>query len=84
MKSLFGCTLLLISIHVTTCSRTINITCHSIVDGVPEIVVQDRAQAVAMTTKSLNYNLFVNEISVWMYTSPDFDPCDGLCKHNQY
>ena len=42
---------LLISIAVTTCTRTINITCHSTVDGVPEISVQDRAQAAAMATK---------------------------------
>ena len=50
-QSLFGCTLLLISIPVTACARTINITCHSTVDGVLEISVQDHAQAVAMATK---------------------------------
>ena len=45
------CTLFLISIHVTVCARTINVTCHSTVDGVPEVSVQDRAEAVAMATK---------------------------------
>ena len=30
------------------CARTINITCHSTVDGVPEISVQDCAQTVAI------------------------------------
>ena len=50
-KSLFGCTLLLISIFVTACARIINITCHSTVNGVSENSVQVRAQAVAMATK---------------------------------
>ena len=45
------CTLLLISISVTACARTINVTCHSTVDGVSENSVQVRAQAVAMATK---------------------------------
>ena len=49
--SLFGCTLLLISIPVTACARTINVTCYSTLDGVSEISVQVRAQAVAMATK---------------------------------
>ena len=43
-KSLFGCTLLLISIPVSACARTINVTCHSTVDGVPENSVQDRSR----------------------------------------
>ena len=43
--------LLLISISVTACARTINITCYSTLDGVSEISVQVRAQAVAMATK---------------------------------
>ena len=50
-KSLFGCTLLLISIPVMACARTINVTCHSTLDGVSENSVQVRAQAVAMATK---------------------------------
>ena len=50
-KSLFGCTLLLISIPVTACAHIINVTCYSTVDGVSEISVQVRAQAVAMATK---------------------------------
>ena len=36
---------------VTACACTINITCHNTVDGVSEISVQDRAQAVGMATK---------------------------------
>ena len=36
---------------VTACARTINLTCYSTVDGVSEISVQVRAQAVAMATK---------------------------------
>ena len=36
---------------MTACARTTNITCHSTVDGVLEISVQDRAQAVVMATK---------------------------------
>ena len=54
--------------HVTACACTINITCHSTVDGVSVNSVQDRAQAVAMTTNTLSYNLFVNEIPIWMPT----------------
>ena len=45
------CGIELISIHVTACARTINVTCRSTVYGVPENSVQDRAQAVAMATK---------------------------------
>ena len=48
---LFGCTLLLISIPVTACARTINVTCHSTVNDVSDNSVQVRAQAVAMATK---------------------------------
>ena len=36
---------------MTTCTHTINITCHSTVDGVSEISIQDRAQAIAMATE---------------------------------
>ena len=50
-KSLFGWTLLLISIPVTACARIINVTCHSTVDGVSDNSVQVRAQTVAMATK---------------------------------
>ena len=50
-KSLFECTLLLISIDVTARARVINVTCHSTVNGVSENNVQDRAQAVAMARK---------------------------------
>ena len=32
-------------------ARIINVTCHSTVDGVPEISVSDPAQAVALATK---------------------------------
>ena len=49
-KSLYGCTFLIL-ISVMACARTINVTCHSTVDGVSEISVQDRAQAIAMATK---------------------------------
>ena len=56
-KSLFGCTLLLISISVTACARITNIPCYSTLDGVPEISVQVRAQAVAMTTKHPHISL---------------------------
>ena len=82
-KTIFGCTLLLISIPVTACTRTINITCHSTLNGVSETSVQVRAQAVAMATKHPDISLIVEEISVWMHTPPDFNPCDGLCTHNQ-
>ena len=50
-KSLFGWILLLISIPVTACARTINVQCHSTVNGVLENSVQVRAQAVAMATE---------------------------------
>ena len=50
-KSLFGCILVLMSIFVTACARTTIVTCHGTVDGVLEIRVQVRAQAVAMATK---------------------------------
>ena len=36
---------------MTACARTINVTCHSTLDAVPEISVQVRAPAVAMATK---------------------------------
>ena len=36
---------------VTAGARTINVTCHSTVDGVSENSVQVRAQAVTMATK---------------------------------
>ena len=48
---LFRCTLLLISILVMACARTITITCHSTLDGVLKISVHNRAQVVAMATK---------------------------------
>ena len=54
---LSGCTLVLISISVTACVRTINITYHSTADGVPETSVQDCAQAVAMATKHPDISL---------------------------
>ena len=41
----------MISILVTACARTINVTCHSTLDAVPVISVQVRAQTVAMATK---------------------------------
>ena len=50
-KSLCGCILNLIPIFVTICAHTINIPCYSTLDGVPEISVQVRAQAVAIATK---------------------------------
>ena len=50
-KSLFGCKLIQISIRVTACACTINITCHSTVDGVPKNSVQNCEQTVAMATK---------------------------------
>ena len=50
----------MISIFVTACARTINITCHSTVDGVSENSVQVRAQAVAMATKH-SHILFVRQ-----------------------
>ena len=83
-KSPFECTLVLISIPVTTSAHTINVTYHSTADGEPEISVQDCPQAVAMATKNtLIYRLFVKEIPIWMHTRPDFNLCDGLCTHNQ-
>ena len=39
------------------CACTINVTCHSTVDGVSEISVQVRAQAVAMATKHPDISL---------------------------
>ena len=36
---------------MTACATTINVTCYSTVNGVPEISIQDRAQAVAMATE---------------------------------
>ena len=56
-KSLCGCILILISIPVTTCARTTNVTCYSTVNGVSEISVQVRAQAVAMATKHPHISL---------------------------
>ena len=50
-NSLIGCPLLLISIPVTACARTINVTCHSTIIGDSENSVQVRAQAVAMAAK---------------------------------
>ena len=82
-KTLFGWILLLISIPVTACTRTINITCHCTLNGVSENSVQVRAQAVAMATKHPHISLIVEKIPVWMHTPPDFDLCDGLCTHNQ-
>ena len=57
--------------HVTACACTINITCHSTVDGVSEISVQVRAQAVAMATKHPDISLvcgrnpYLNAHSSW-------------------
>ena len=48
---LFKCTLLLISIRVTTCACTINITRYCTVNGVPENSIQNDAQPVAIVTK---------------------------------
>ena len=56
-KSLFGCILLLISIFVTASGCITNIPCYSTVNGVSEISVQVRAQAVAMTTKHPDISL---------------------------
>ena len=82
---LFTCKLLLISIHMTACTRTINITCHSTVNGVSENSVQDRAQAVAMATKHPKLSIVCrSKIPIWMQTPPDFDPCNGLCMHNRH
>ena len=50
-KSLSECKLPLISIHVTVCTRIINITFYSTVGGLPENSVEDRAHAVIMGTK---------------------------------
>ena len=41
----------MISFRVTTCARTINITCHNTLDGVSENSIQHCVQAVAMATK---------------------------------
>ena len=49
--------LVLISIFVTACARTINVPCHSTLDGVSKISVQVRAQAVAMATKHPDISL---------------------------
>ena len=76
-QSSFGCTLLLISMFVTACARTINVTSHSTLDGVPENSVQVRAQAVAMATNTLICHSFVKEISISIHTPPDFDPWDA-------
>ena len=83
-KSPFECTLVLILIAVTTSASTINVTYHSTADGVPEISVQDCAQAVAMATKHTKIYSFVEEITIWMHTRPDIDPCDGWCTRNQH
>ena len=83
-KFLFGWILLLISIPVTACARTINVKYHSTVNGVSEISVQVRAQAVAMATKHPHISLVCRKNPTWMDTPPDFDPCDGLYTHNQY
>ena len=56
-KSLFGCILVLISIFVTASACLTNIPCYSTLDGVPEISIQVRAQAVAMATKYLDISL---------------------------
>ena len=69
---------------MTACARIINVTCHSTVDGVSEISVQVRAQTVAMATKHPELQVVCKKkSSIWMHTPPDFDPCDGLCTHNQ-
>ena len=65
--------------YVTTCARTINITCRSTLDGVPDNSVYDRAQTVAMEKIILNKNSFVEEISIWMHTPPGFDPYVTAC-----
>ena len=83
-KTLFGCILLLISIPVTACARTISVTCHSTVNGVSDNSVQVRAQAVAMATKHSHISFVRQKKPILMHTPPDFDPCDGLCTHNQY
>ena len=54
---LLRCKLNLILIRVTACARTIKITCHSTVIGVPENSVEDRAQAVAVATKHAQLTL---------------------------
>ena len=64
-KSLFGCILLLISIFVTACGCTTNIPCHSTLDGVSEISVQVRAQAVAMATKHCDISLVCERKSLF-------------------
>ena len=66
-KALFGCILLLMSIPVTTCARTTNIPCHGTVDGVPEISIQVRAQAVAMATKHPHISLVCERKSLFGY-----------------
>ena len=64
-KSLFGCILLLISIFVTACGCTTNVPCHSTLDGVSEISIQVRAQAVAMATKHCDISLVCERKSLF-------------------
>ena len=42
---------------MTACARTINVTSHSTVNGVPENSVQVRAQAVAIATEHSDIKL---------------------------
>ena len=55
-----------------------------IVSKLPNNSVQDRAQAVAMTTKHARAKFVSQKNPNWMQTSPDFDPCNGLRTHNQH
>ena len=50
---------------MTTCARTIVVTCHGTVDGVPEISVQVRAQVVAMATKHPDISLVCERKSLF-------------------
>ena len=52
---------------MTACARTTNIPCHGTVDGVSEISVQVRAQAVAMATKHPHISLVCERKTLFGY-----------------
>ena len=65
---------------MTACARIINITSHSILDGLPENSVHDCAQAVAMATKHAKATFLCSKTLVQIQTFRDFFSSNGLCR----
>ena len=63
-KSLFGCTLLLISITRIAFARTINVTCHSTVDKYRKTTFKIVHKPLLWQQNTLNYHSFVDKISL--------------------